>query len=143
MKIFAAIFAGIALLATLPGFWLNVLPILAQLGKIAVLGGRWIEGLPFVDVWVLSCRAFSRRIEHQTLRACFEKLGCEQLQFDFQTTNRNGPVRDLFQTIGVLPTEAPAAPLSVTRAGFLTSCPSLFAKVISHDSVKLGSGRAA
>ena len=36
MKIFAAVFAGIALLATLPGFWLSVLPILAQLGKIAV-----------------------------------------------------------------------------------------------------------
>ena len=36
MKIFAVVFAGIALLATLPGFWLNVLPILAQLGKIAV-----------------------------------------------------------------------------------------------------------
>ena len=37
MKIFAAVFAGIALLATLPGFWLNVLPVLAQLGKIAVV----------------------------------------------------------------------------------------------------------
>lgn len=36
MKIFAAVFAGIALLATLPGFWLDVLPIIAQLGKIAV-----------------------------------------------------------------------------------------------------------
>lgn len=36
MKIFAIVFASIALLATLPGFWLSVLPIIAQLGKIAV-----------------------------------------------------------------------------------------------------------
>ena len=36
MKVFAVIFAAIALLATLPGFWLSVLPIIAQLGKIAV-----------------------------------------------------------------------------------------------------------
>ena len=37
MKMIAAIFAGIALLATLPGFWLTVLPVIAQLGKIAVV----------------------------------------------------------------------------------------------------------
>ena len=35
MKILAAVFAGIALLAALVGFGMNVLPILSQLGKIA------------------------------------------------------------------------------------------------------------
>ena len=35
MKILAAVFAAIALLATLLGFGLSVLPILAMLGKIA------------------------------------------------------------------------------------------------------------
>lgn len=35
MKILAAVFAGIALLAALMGFGMNVLPILSQLGKIA------------------------------------------------------------------------------------------------------------
>lgn len=35
MKILAAVFAAIALLATLLGFGLNVLPILAMLGKTA------------------------------------------------------------------------------------------------------------
>lgn len=36
MKIIAAIFACIALLSTLPGFGMKVLPIISQLGKIAV-----------------------------------------------------------------------------------------------------------
>ena len=36
MKIIAAIFAFIALLSTLPGFGMEVLPIISQLGKIAV-----------------------------------------------------------------------------------------------------------
>jgi len=35
MKVLAAVFAGIAVLAALLGFGMNVLPILAQLGKIA------------------------------------------------------------------------------------------------------------
>ena len=30
------------------------------------------EGL-LVDTWVMSCRAFSRRIEHQTLQACYSR----------------------------------------------------------------------
>lgn len=36
MKIIAAVFAGIALLFALPGFGMQVLPVISQLGKIAV-----------------------------------------------------------------------------------------------------------
>src|SRR4029079_2415855 len=43
-----------------------------QLGKIAVLGARAGCEELLVDVWVMSCRAFSRRIEHQCLRQLFD-----------------------------------------------------------------------
>lgn len=100
----------------------------APLGKISVLGGRWRDGRPWIDVWVLSCRAFSRRIEHQVLQACFERLGVDQLVFDFQPTERNAPLRNL---LAELTGADPGSPTTLTRAAFDSRCPPLFAKVLS------------
>ncbi|TXT39539.1 MAG: subfamily IIIC HAD-superfamily phosphatase [Planctomycetota bacterium] len=102
----------------------------APLGKISVLAGRWRDGLPWIDVWVLSCRAFSRRIEHHVLKACFERFGVDQLVFDFQPTERNGPVRNLLIE---LTGSEPHSPTTLTRLAFDSRCPSLFAKVLSDD----------
>ncbi|HLQ47088.1 MAG TPA: hypothetical protein VK137_20260, partial [Planctomycetaceae bacterium] len=102
----------------------------APLGKISVLAGRWRDGRPWIDVWVMSCRAFSRRIEHHVLQACFERFGRDQLLFDFQPTERNAPIRELLAELTGVEGNTPA---TLTRWAFDSRCPSLSAKVLSHD----------
>lgn len=104
----------------------------APLGKISILAGRWQDGLPWIDVWVMSCRAFSRRIEHQVLQACFERLGCDRILLDYQPTDRNAPIGELLA--GLVELE-PNQPIRLTRSAFNSRCPSLYAKVLSHDSL--------
>ena len=48
------------------------------LGKIAVLTGRVDRRRFVIDHWVMSCRAFSRRIEHGCLIRVFQKFSAEQ-----------------------------------------------------------------
>ncbi len=61
------------------------------LGKIAVLGGR-LEGKRLsVNLWVMSCRAFSRRIEHRSLEELFNRFTLDEIVFDFSPTPKNGP----------------------------------------------------
>ncbi len=103
----------------------------APLGKVSVLAGCWRDGLPWIDVWVLSCRAFSRRIEHHVLQACFDRLGCDRILLDYQPTDRNAPVGELLAGLVEL---GPTQPISLTRSAFKSRCPSLYAKVLSHDS---------
>ena len=64
------------------------------LGRIAVLAGRQTGTCITVQHWVMSCRAFSRRIEHRCLGLLFEDLGADQVCLDFQATPRNGPLRN-------------------------------------------------
>ena len=92
------------------------------LGKIAVLAGRKLGGLFTVDTWVMSCRAFSRRIEHQTLREVLQRLGVDEVEFDFMPTQRNGPVRDL---LTALTGSAPTGRVRLSRAQLERLCPEL------------------
>ncbi len=74
------------------------------LGKIAVLAGSQIGKRLIVNAWVMSCRAFSRHIEHKCLVELFAKLDITELEFDYSQTDRNGPLRDFFSdTLGVAP----------------------------------------
>jgi FkbH-like protein len=66
------------------------------LGRIAVLGGHIENGFCLVDVWVMSCRAFSRQIEFQTIRQLFHKTMASEILFQFKPTARNGPLQDFF-----------------------------------------------
>ena len=66
------------------------------LGKIAVLLGKVHEKKLHVAAWVMSCRAFSRRIEHHSLKRLFEKFDADEAVFDFQPTERNGPDAGFF-----------------------------------------------
>jgi FkbH-like protein len=100
------------------------------LGKIAVLGGRRADGRLRIDHWVMSCRAFSRRVEHQCLRFLFDRHGVEELAFDFEATPRNGPLRTFLQEISGA---APERDMILTRATFAARCPSLFHEVESDD----------
>jgi FkbH-like protein len=97
------------------------------LGKVAVLAGSRKNREPVVDVWVMSCRAFSRRIEHQVLKSLYECLDTDTLQFDFVPTDRNAPLREFMQTAAGSSIESP---VRIERNVFLSNCPPLFAKVI-------------
>lgn len=67
------------------------------LGKIAVIGGVRREGQCDVDLWVMSCRAFSRRIEFQMLKTLFETTGASLIRLRFAPTPRNGPTQDFLR----------------------------------------------
>jgi FkbH-like protein len=96
------------------------------LGKIAVLLGKVNERKLHVAAWVMSCRAFSRRIEHHSLKRLFEKFDADEVVFDFQLTERNGPTQDFFlELVG----DPPQAGLKISRTSFLEKAPPLFHRV--------------
>ena len=101
------------------------------LGKIAVLLGR-IEGAQAsIDYWVMSCRAFSRRIEQQSLNWLFDNFQLNEISFDYRQTDRNKPISDFLETIAAAP---PAAGMRVSKTMFFERCPPLFhqAKAMVH-----------
>jgi FkbH-like protein len=96
------------------------------LGKIAVLLGK-VQGRSLqIDSWVMSCRAFSRRIEHQCLHQLFERFACESIFFNFEATPRNGPLQEFFSSLCGAPLEPG---VSLSRTSFLEKCPPLFHRV--------------
>lgn len=88
------------------------------LGKIAAVVGRSHDREAIVSTWVMSCRAFSRRIEHATLRYLFERLGVDRLSFDFGTTERNAVLREFFAEMKIA-----GSPASISRTEFEGRCP--------------------
>ncbi len=96
------------------------------LGKIAVVGGRLDGDTLHIDVWVMSCRAFSRRIEHACLEYLYETLGVGRISFDYLPTPRNGPTRDLF---AALTGGTPEPGLALDRASFAERRPSLYHRI--------------
>ena len=73
------------------------------LGKIAVVAGRRDKRLN-VDMWVMSCRAFSRRIEHRCLEELFSKFDVDEIELDYLPTDRNSPLSQfLTEILGATP----------------------------------------
>ncbi len=107
----------------------------APLGKIAVVAGQLEpDGTLRIDHWVMSCRAFSRRIEHATVRALFDRIGCSRLRFRFVETDRNSPLKQCLAGLtGITPV---SGPLELARSTFDTNCPDIYAKVSENDSAR-------
>jgi FkbH-like protein len=94
-----------------------------SLGKISVLAGRRNgEGLT-VDSWVMSCRAFARRIEHQCLKFLFDTFDCNAITFDYRQTPRNGPIGSFLME---LLNGMPSTNAEISKDGFSAVCPRLF-----------------
>jgi FkbH-like protein len=76
--------------------------IAAVVGQVRELGvGR---GKAFdVEHWVLSCRAFSRRIEDHTLALLFEISACDILRLSYRATARNKPFQEFLARLGAAP----------------------------------------
>jgi len=74
---------------------------LTSLGRVAVvLGSRRGKSLQ-LQYWVMSCRAFSRRIEHHTIAALYDQTGVEEIDFDMKETERNQPLMKFFNELGM------------------------------------------
>lgn|SRR5215469_3187345 len=102
------------------------------LGKIAVVMGKIANHKIHVSTWVMSCRAFSRRIEHQCLKYLFEKLDAEEIVFEYQLTPRNGPIQDFFAEL-LEGTYGPTP--SVRKAYFNAKAPALFHHIVEVANV--------
>jgi FkbH-like protein len=93
------------------------------LGKIAVIRGSVIGRTLHVHIWVMSCRAFSRRIEHRCLKYLFDNFGADEIVFEYKETSRNGPLQDFFAE---LTGKAPVPGVRLSKDSFLVNTPPLF-----------------
>ena len=96
------------------------------LGKIAVLMTRQEEQLVTVTGWVLSCRAFSRRIEYQCIKYLFDTFDASEIVFEFQPTPRNSVLRNFFATVLG---EVQEGSIRISRDLFMAKMPRLFHRV--------------
>ena len=98
-------------------------PLFGPLGKIAVIMGTNHNRVVRINGWVMSCRAFSRRIEHQCLNYLFGTLGADEIVFEYQSTPRNGPLQEFFaELLGETPKEG----MRLSREQFAARVPPLF-----------------
>jgi len=98
------------------------------LGKIAVLAGHCEKQVCHVDVWVMSCRAFSRQIEFQIIKQLFHNTGASQIRFHFQQTPRNGPLQSFLSEFALV-TSLTEGELCLPVEQFDRLCPPLFHQV--------------
>jgi FkbH-like protein len=96
------------------------------LGKIAVIAGKTQRRKVHVQAWVMSCRAFSRRIEHQCVQYLFESFAADEIVFDYLATPRNGPLQEF---LGEYLAAPPAPNASLSKDQFLAKVPELFHQV--------------
>jgi len=94
------------------------------LGKIAVLQGRQQDNRLLLNAWVMSCRAFSRRIEHQCLQTLFSRFGADQIEFEFVPTAKNSPLQEFFEDM--LGKKPDGGPVRLARTEFESRCPNLY-----------------
>jgi FkbH-like protein len=69
------------------------------LGKIAVIAGRQNGTKLSVDAWVMSCRAFSRRIEYACLEELAARFCVDEIEFNYLRTERNDPLREFLRQL--------------------------------------------
>jgi FkbH-like protein len=97
------------------------------LGVIAVLAGTEDTGKACLEHWVMSCRAFSRRIEHRCLEWLFGHFGVDEIEMQFVPTERNVPLQEFLRTVtSDMPRDGNVL---LRRQTFETRCPPLFHKV--------------
>jgi FkbH-like protein len=102
------------------------------LGTIGVVQGFVDPSAIHIQTWVMSCRAFSRRIEHQTIRKICETFDPAMLVFDFAPTAKNGPIQDFFENIL---SERPKTNFGFSRGHFHETCPALYHRVEETNGV--------
>jgi acyl carrier protein len=90
------------------------------LGKIAVVLGESRSGAAAISSWVMSCRAFSRRVEHATFSHLFESMNLDKVLFHFEKTERNTPLQEFFASLGIRTRRRRSRAPSSRRAALLS-----------------------
>ncbi len=93
------------------------------LGKIAAVYGILRDNKVIIESWVMSCRAFSRRIEYQALNIIYERFKCSEIEFRFLPTDRNQPLQEFAESfLGYKPRDV----FSIKKDLFNQKCPALY-----------------
>jgi FkbH-like protein len=100
------------------------------LGKIAVVRGRRDADKLIIEAWVMSCRAFSRRIEYQTIAQLFEHFEVKNIAFHFFPTTKNKPLSDF---LGEVVGEEPQSGTQLNRELFREKCPKLYHQIVETN----------
>jgi FkbH-like protein len=100
------------------------------LGKIAVVRGRREADALTIEAWVMSCRAFSRRIEHQTIAQLFSRFAVQDIVFNFAPTAKNKPLSDFLQE---MTGEESKAGARLSLESFTAKCPKLYHRIIETN----------
>jgi len=83
-----------------------------------------------VSAWVLSCRAFSRRVEYRMLRAMFDHFRTPAVSVVYTPTARNARVREF---LGAFADVGESNTVRVPRERFDAACPHLYDEVVTHE----------
>ena len=83
-----------------------------------------------VSAWVLSCRAFSRRVEYRMLRAMFDHFRTPAVSVVYTPTARNARVREF---LGAFADVGESTTVRVPRERFDAACPHLYDEVVTHE----------
>ena len=92
------------------------------LGRIAAVVGEVNDGSARIHSWVMSCRAFGRHIEYQTLRHLFDRLKASDIHLSYSPTERNGPFQEFLASID----SAGEGDIVIPEDKFRRYCPMLF-----------------
>lgn len=87
------------------------------MGVIGVVSGMRTGEQLEVSSWVLSCRAFSRRIEFHVLDHLFRIDGVARIALDYRPTERNPPLQEFLGIVGLSVQEG--GKLVLTKEEFL------------------------
>ena len=101
------------------------------LGRIAALLGHKSGEALSIDAWVLSCRAFSRQVEHHTLRSVFGRMNVPSVTLAYSRTDRNEPVRRFLA--GFVEGGVNDGHQLVSVAEFDRRCPTLHGRVMETN----------
>ena len=102
------------------------------LGKIAAMQGRLESGVAAITTWVMSCRAFARRIEYQCLKSLFENDGAREIVIALTPTPKNQPAQDFLNALCGPPVNGA---FRLTPAQFAEKCPALYHHVLEVEPV--------
>jgi len=79
----------------------------------------------------MSCRAFSRQIEHRMLERLFGHWGVKEVEFAYRATDRNEPIRRFLNQF--LEDLSPEEDHVLFADTFTERCPSLHSRVVEES----------
>jgi len=98
-----------------------------KLGRISIVTGSLDHNCIIIDTWVLSCRAFSRQIEHGIIKEIFSNFKVDQVSFRYVATEKNEPTRLFFEKFKT--SKESGEYLTIKLKDFNNNCPILYHKI--------------